>query len=160
MSSSTTVRSLLGNQSERFTLTLPTGSFAFRGGLVTNNYFETLGVPWFGAGPSPTRRTGWSVGLVAVISYRVWREQFHGAEDVIGQAMVLNGHPATVIGVAAADFQGAGLTERSQVWAPLLTFTRLARREDALSPGPPGDQRDWSTGARRVACRPHGASSG
>src|SRR6185503_19020996 len=45
VSNTRTVRSLLGHQFERFTLTLPTGSFAFRGALVTDNYFETLGVP-------------------------------------------------------------------------------------------------------------------
>jgi putative ABC transport system permease protein len=133
-SSSTTVRSLLAHQFERFTLTLPTGSFAFRGGLVTNNYFETLGVQLLrGRTFTDDENRLDASGLVAVVSYRVWQEHFHGAEDVIGQAVALNGHPTTVIGVAPADFQGAWLTERSQAWVPLLAYARLAGQEDTLT---------------------------
>ena len=132
--SSTTVRSLLGHQFERFTLTLPTGSFAIRGGLVTNNYFETLGVELLRGRTFTDDETRLdAAGLVAVVSYRLWQEQFLGAENVIGQAVVLNGHPTTVIGVAPADFQGAWLTERSQVWVPLPVYARLAGQADALT---------------------------
>ena len=125
-SRSTTVRSPLANQFDRFTLTLATGSFAFRGARVTNNYFTTLGVPLArGRAFTDSENRLDGSGLVAVISYRVWREQFRGAEDIIGQAVILNGHPATVIGVAGAGFQGPCLTDASQVWVPLVAYTRL-----------------------------------
>jgi len=127
-----TVRSLLGHQFERFTLTLPTGSFAFRGALVTNNYFETLGVPLVRGRIFTDSESGLDdSGLVAIVSYRVWQDQFRGAEDVVGQHVMLNGHPTTVIGVASAGFQGAWLTETSQVWVPLLAYARLARQEES-----------------------------
>jgi predicted permease len=134
VSASTTVRPLLAYGFERFTLTMPAGSFAFRGGLVTNNYFGTLGVQLLRgrAFTDDENRLGAS-GLVAVVSYRVWQEQFHGAEDVIGQAVVLNGHPATVIGVAPAGFQGTLLAETNQLWVPLLAYARLAGQEAALT---------------------------
>ena len=133
VSNAKTVRSLVGNQSERFTLTLPTGSFAFRGALVTNNYFETLGVPLVrGRAFSESESRLDASGLVAVVSYRVWQDQFHGTEDILGQSVMLNGHPATVIGVVSAGFQGTSLSETSHVWVPLLAYARLDGQADRL----------------------------
>jgi len=134
VSNSTTVRSLFAYEFKRFTLSLPGGSFAFRGGLVTSNYFDTLGVHLV-RGRSFTEgeyRLDAS-GLAAVVSYQVWQDQFHGTDDVIGHSVLLNGHPATVIGVAPPQFQGAWLADRSQVWVPLLAYARLTGQEHALS---------------------------
>jgi predicted permease len=129
-SRSTTIRSFLGQEFDRFTLTLPTGSYALHGGLVTSNFFTTLGVPLVrGRGFTDDEQRLDSSGLVAVVSYRVWQEQFHGAEDAIGEAVLINGHPATVIGVAAAGFQGAWLTDASHLWVPLIAYRRVAGPE-------------------------------
>ena len=58
------------------------------------------------------RKPAGRLRLVAVVSYRVWQEQFHGADDIIGQAVVLNGHPATVIGVAPPASRARGSPTR------------------------------------------------
>jgi putative ABC transport system permease protein len=44
---------------------------------------------------------------------------------VIGHPIALNGHPATIVGVAAPRFQGLWLTEMSDVWVPLLGYSRV-----------------------------------
>jgi predicted permease len=123
---STTVHPLLAFQFGRFTLTLEHGSYAVHGGLVSANYFETLGLhPVMGRTFTEDESRLDASGLVAVISYRLWQNQFRGAADVIGQAIELNGHPATIVGVSPPRFQGVWLSELSDVWVPLLGYSRI-----------------------------------
>jgi len=49
----------------------------------------------------------------AVIGYRAWQEQFQAADDVVGRTITLNGHPATIIGVAPRGFSGTTTGEYS-----------------------------------------------
>ena len=121
---SRTVAPLLAFQVDRFTLTHRNGSYAIHGALVSSNYFETLGLPLAsGRGFTEDESRGAS-GLAAVISHRVWLRHFHGADDAVGQGIVLNGHPATIVGVAPPRFQGVWLTEISDVWVPIVAYSR------------------------------------
>lgn len=56
------------------------------------------------------------VAPVVVIGYSLWQQQFGGRQDLIGQAIRLDGNPVTVIGVAPADFQ---FLEPAELWLPL-----------------------------------------
>jgi predicted permease len=135
---STTVRPLLAFRFERLTLTLDHGSYAIHGGLVSANYFDTLGLrPVKGRTFTDDESRLDASGLVAVISHRLWQNQFRGADDVIGQAIELNGHPATIVGVSPPRFQGVWLTEMSDVWVPLLGYSRI-HRSVAMNQGLPG----------------------
>ena len=54
---------------------------------------------------------------VALISHRLWRERFNRDPSVLGQPMILNGAPYTIIGVlpeSASAFPLAGF----QIWVP------------------------------------------
>ncbi len=54
---------------------------------------------------------------VALISHRLWRERFNRDPSVLGQPMILNGAPYTIVGVlpeSASAFPLAGF----QVWVP------------------------------------------
>jgi predicted permease len=134
VSASTSVRPLLGYAFERFTITLPNGSYAVRGGMVTSNYFEALGVDLVRGRSFSSQESGLDAsGLVAVIGYRFWQEQLGGKEEAIGQPVALNGHPATVIGVAPPEFQGAWLADSAQVWVPLLAYARIDEQDEELS---------------------------
>ncbi len=91
------------------------------GEYVSGNFFRTLGVhPWIGRlmtdaddheGAPP----------VAVMSYRIWREKYASDPSVIGASYQINGHPFTVIGVAAPGFYGAKLAGwgMPDFWLPL-----------------------------------------
>jgi len=121
---SRTVRPLLAFQFERFTLTHRDGSYAVHGGLVTPNYFDTLGLT-LPQGRAFTEGEAKSSALTVVISDRFWLEHFHRAADAIGQSVALNGFPATIVGVAPQEFQGVWLGERSDVWVPLVAYARV-----------------------------------
>ena len=130
---SRTVAPLLAFQVDRFTLTHPNGSYAIHGALVSSNYFETLALPLAsGRGFTEDESRGAS-GLAAVISHRVWLRHFHGADDAVGQGIVLNGHPATIVGVAPPRFQGVWLTEISDVWVPIVAYSRAHGQMHALA---------------------------
>ena len=86
---------------QRVTLTHDNGSYAARAGIVSPNYFETLGVRLV-KGRSFTREEAerGTSGLVVVIGHHVWQNSFGGIHDIVGQAVAVNGQPATVVGVA------------------------------------------------------------
>jgi len=116
---SATLRPLAATDFQRLTLTQDNGSFAVRATLVSPNYFETLRahlVKGRALNEDDARRD--SSGVV-VIGYHLWQNTFHGAEDVIGKSVRLNGQPAIVVGVAEPHFRGAWLAELADVWVPL-----------------------------------------
>ena len=133
---SRTVRPLLGFQFERFAMTYRDGSYALHGAAVSPNYFDTLGLGLV-RGRAFTEEEGRSSALTAVISYRIWTDHFQQHDDVVGQTIVLNGQPATIVGVAPASFQGVWLAERSDVWVPIEPYAR------ARSTGRGIEDRTW-----------------
>ncbi len=86
-----------------------------------NGFFQTLGVsPFLGRSFRPEENV---VGkdAVAVLSYRLWRRQFHSDESVLGRKILLNGAPHVVVGVMPESFQfPAPLVD---VWVPLSKIT-------------------------------------
>lgn len=67
-------------------------------GAVTDDYFSVLGVPFqLGRGIAPGETT------TAVLSHRLWMNQFGSDPGVLGRHLVLDGRPATIVGVLPAD---------------------------------------------------------
>jgi predicted permease len=130
----TTVTGLAAWSDERLTLSTVSGNYAIWGGLVTANYFDTFGVGTaLGRALGPQDEEGRD-GVVAVISHRLWQERFAGAPDVIGRAVVINSKPVTVIGVAAAGFDGPmRVPEHEDVWLPIRAYYRAIGSADTLS---------------------------
>ena len=54
---------------------------------------------------------------VALISHRVWQDRFNGNPEVLGQPLILNGAPYTIIGVLPETASAFPLTP-FQVWVP------------------------------------------
>ncbi len=87
--------------------------------IVSGTYFPVLGVgPAVGrvfrsdddgpAGANP----------VVVLSHDYWKARLAGAPDVVGRKVLVNKHPMTVIGVAAAGFRGIDVGEVPSLWIP------------------------------------------
>jgi predicted permease len=74
-----------------------------------------------------------AAGLVTVISDHAWREYFASKPSLIGEAVLINGLPATVIGVAAPHFRGTQLAPSADAWIPVMALARAVGSSEALS---------------------------
>jgi putative ABC transport system permease protein len=106
----------------RLGLASDAGAVRVYGGYVSANYFAVLGVPIvLGRGFLPEEERPESPRAVTVISDRLWRTQFGGAPDVIGQTVRLNGRPFSIVGVTAPRFSGYTIAAES-LWIPLTAY--------------------------------------
>jgi predicted permease len=100
-----------------------------RGGLMTGNYFSTLGVrPALGRLISPADDVQSDGQPVAVLSYGFWQRAFGADKQVIGRGMTINGHNFTIVGVAAKDFYGISTGAPIDLWLPLATQPKAIPR--------------------------------
>ena len=130
---SKSLRPILARGFDRFTLALKDGSYGFRGCRVTANYFETAGVRMaLGRAFTEEEAHSGAAGLTAVVSYRLWQEHLDGSPGILGQTVELNGHPATVIGVAPPEFRGVQIAENMDVWVPIEPYARVSGSERRL----------------------------
>jgi predicted permease len=94
------------------------------GELVSDNYFEVLGVEarlgrTLVASDDPLR--GGSPAVV--ISDGLWRRSFGTDPNVVGRTVRINGNPFTVAGVAEAGFVGSMVAVRNDIFLPLTTLS-------------------------------------
>jgi len=92
------------------------------GAIVTGGCYETLGLRP-AAGRLIARdddRPG--AAAVAVLSYGYWERQFVRSPQVIGQTLLLNGAPVTIIGVSPRGFVGANVGQMADVTVPVAAL--------------------------------------
>lgn len=89
--------------------------------LVSANYFDVLRVkPILGRSFLPEEGADKPGAFpVAVISYRMWQNRFHGDRSVVGKEIRLNRHQLTIIGVAPPEFRGSSVGLVYDVWMPI-----------------------------------------
>jgi ABC-type antimicrobial peptide transport system, permease component len=94
--------------------------------VVTENYFETLGVEAM-IGRTFSSGDGGAPGKdpVAVISYGYWQRRFGESAGVLGRAVQLNGTPMTIIGVTGPKFRGEVVEDQPDLWAPMMMEPQL-----------------------------------
>lgn len=89
-----------------------------RGALVSPHYFDIFGIspPLGRAFAADEDQPG--KNHVAILSHALWASRFGADPKVIGRSILLDGEPATVIGVLPAG----GVFDRafSQIWRPLV----------------------------------------
>jgi putative ABC transport system permease protein len=75
---------------------------------VSGNYFQMLGLrPVAGRLITSGDETAKNANPVVVLSYDYWRTRFAADRGAIGQALLINGHPFTIVGVAPENFHTA-----------------------------------------------------
>ncbi|MEO8657115.1 MAG: ABC transporter permease [Bryobacteraceae bacterium] len=88
-----------------------------QGGLVTAGFFNTLGVrPLAGRTFAAGEDRPGSASL-AVLSEGIWRRRFGGRPEVVGETILVNGAPTTVIGVTPVAFPYPG--QATEIWTNL-----------------------------------------
>jgi predicted permease len=109
----------------------------YRGELVSGNYFNMLGVrPLAGRFLSPADDTA-SSPLVAVMSYRVWQQQYGSDPSVVGGTFTINQAEYTVVGIAPPGFFGETLRSGPpDLWVPLSDEPQAYRSPNPLVQSP------------------------
>jgi predicted permease len=88
--------------------------------IVTGNYFQVLRLkPALGRLLTQLDDTAKNANPVAVLSYDYWRTRFAASSDVVGQAVLINGHPFTILGVTPQNFDSAIGGYRPGVFLPI-----------------------------------------
>ncbi len=87
--------------------------------FVSANYFDMLGVGMrMGRAFLPEEEDYTSPRAVAIISERLWREYFGAPASIVGNTILVYGHPFTVVGVAHAGFFDIEAHIRRDLWMP------------------------------------------
>ena len=94
---------------------------AVRGALVvTGSYFALLGTRAARGRLFTSDEANYpTIQPVAVISHDVWQRELHGADDVVGRIVRVNGTPVRVIGVTPPGFAGHHTGLLADVFLPL-----------------------------------------
>jgi putative ABC transport system permease protein len=94
---------------------------------LVGSFFPTLGVrPALGRLLEPDDDRAEAPGA-AVISWAYWQRRFHGDHAVLGRSLLLNGAPATIVGVAPRAFFGLQVGLSPDVWVPLAMEPRTQK---------------------------------
>jgi predicted permease len=89
--------------------------------LVSGTYFSTLGVvPALGRLLTPDDDIVPSGHPVVVLNYNYWKSRFAGDPQIVGKSLTLNNYKMTVVGVAAAGFDGVELGFSPKIFIPIL----------------------------------------
>ncbi|HKO11672.1 MAG TPA: ABC transporter permease [Acidobacteriaceae bacterium] len=117
------------------TLTRNSESQRFFGQLVSQGYFEALGItPAKGRFFLPAEDSAPGSAPVAVLSYNAWRIRFDGDPGIIGKTLDLNGATFTVVGVAPQGFMGVTAVFGPDAWLPATMAQQVlpAQMRDVL----------------------------
>lgn len=98
--------------------------------LVSASYFPMLGIePVMGRVFRPEEDQEADAHPLALLSYRLWRQQYAGDAGVIGRTIHLNQLPYTVVGVLPPGFRGQA--DDIDLWIPITmapSFYGIPRR--------------------------------
>ena len=100
---------------------------------VSGSYFPLLGLrPAIGRllAPDDDRTVGGQ--YVAVLSWRYWQNHLGSDPSVLNKAIVVNGQPLTIVGVAPRGFDGTTLGEQPDLWVPITMRAILVRGWDGF----------------------------
>ena len=92
------------------------------GALITGSGFRVLELrPFLGRvfGDQDDVTSGGPSGYQALLGYDYWKRHFQGSQAVLGQALTVNGHVVTVIGVLPPGFDGVIAGMRADLVLPL-----------------------------------------
>jgi predicted permease len=102
--------------------------------IISGNYFRVLGVgPALGRVLESDDDARPNSNPVVVLAYNYWQTEFGGSPNVVGRKVLVNGHPLTVIGVAAATFRGIDVGQVPALWIPAsMSAEAIPRFKDLL----------------------------
>ena len=134
---STTIEAVDGIWSNTAALSGDGDPEQLRIGLVTQGFFRTLGVD-AALGRTFAREDEAKSAASILLSWDLWQRRYGGKPDIVGQRILINGTPTTVIGVMPREFRlwmpaDANVPTTLQAWHLLPTgFTEWPRGQQFL----------------------------
>ena len=104
----------------------------YSGGYVTEDFFKITGVsPILGRDfTAADNKPG--AERVIILGYEIWKRDFNGDPNIVGQNVRVNSKPATIIGVMPANYKFPNLEE---LWTPLYNqFPPIPRGQLVIGP--------------------------
>lgn len=120
---------------QRFDLSAGGQTEPIDGAFISGQYFDVLGVT-AARGRMITRADDGGAapdGAVAVISHRLWRQRYSGAQDIVGQQLTVQRVPFTIVGVMPPGFFGSDVGRMTDVMLPFATEPLIRRSESRLT---------------------------
>ncbi|MGC2299879.1 MAG: ABC transporter permease [Acidobacteriaceae bacterium] len=98
---------------------------------ASGNFFDVLGVePELGRVFHAGDEHGLASAPYVVLSDSFWRREFGARRDVLGETVLLNQHPFTVIGVAPKGFRGTEVFFAPDYWIPIVNAEQVTGWSD------------------------------
>jgi putative ABC transport system permease protein len=95
-------------------------------GLVSANYFSTLGVKTaIGRTFLPDEDVSGGGHPVTIISHAYWTRRFQQSPDVLSRTVRLNGVTYAIVGVAAKGFTGELVGTATSIWVPFSMASQV-----------------------------------
>jgi len=118
---------------QRFDLSATGQTEVVDGAYVSGRFFDVLGVTALRGRmlTSADDAGGAPDGPVAVISHRLWRQRFAGANDAIGRQLTVQRMPFTIVGVMPAGFFGPDVGRMTDVMLPFGVAEPLIRGKES-----------------------------
>ncbi len=98
-----------------FMLATPTGAQQATGARVSAGFFRTLGVAPILGRDFAEGEDKPSAPRTVMLSYGAWQNRYGKRADILGQTVMLDGNPNTIVGVLPKDFHFAP-AEPAEVW--------------------------------------------
>ena len=96
-------------------------------GRVSAGFFSTLGVRPFLGRDFSAGEDAVGAPRIALLSYGAWQRNYGGRTDIVGQNVILDDAPTTIVGVLPRDFHFAP-SEPAEFWVPLQPTSNCEKR--------------------------------
>src|SRR6266404_5712103 len=90
-------------------------------GMVTGNYFQTLGVSAARGRVIVTEDDSPSAAPVVMLSHDFWHRHFFADPNVLGTTVIVDGQQFTIVGITPPGFGGVSFENLPEIWLP-MTF--------------------------------------
>jgi predicted permease len=104
-----------------------------RGEFVSGNYFATFGLQAFVGRTLTPADDRPAASPAAMLSHRVWQQEYGSDPKVVGTAFMLDGHPFTIVGITPPGFFGDTLrSDPPELYVPLQQEPLLLGKSSIL----------------------------
>src|ERR1700716_3240004 len=105
----------------------------YTGGYVTEDFFRIVGLAPIMGRDFTAEDNKPGAEKTTILGYEIWKRDFNGDPNIVGQSVRINGKAATIIGVMPEGFK---FPQAEQLWVPLYNEFPIKPRGDPSGLGP------------------------